>query len=286
MPLEQVHLHEVGALDSIIDIVGAVFALEWFGADRVVVLAAERRRRHGALGARRVPGAGAGHAAAARRRAGLRERRCQCELVTPTGALLAHRLRRRRSGRCRRCASTAIGYGAGDRDLPEHAERAARAGRRRRPTAAPADAGRGDRACEIDDMNPQIFGALMDRLYAAGALEVFYAPVQMKKNRPGTLLTVVVPPGRPRGRSPTSSSARRRPSACATMRWSASASTARPCRWRRRGARSASRWRGAAADVLNAAPEFDDCARLAADARRARQGRPRPGAKAWLDRKS
>ena len=40
-------------------------------------------------------------------------------------------------------------------------------------------------ACEIDDMNPQIFGVLMDQLYAAGALEVFYQPVQMKKNRPG-----------------------------------------------------------------------------------------------------
>jgi uncharacterized protein (DUF111 family) len=48
--------------------------------------------------------------------------------------------------------------------------------------------------CEIDDMNPQIFGLVMDRLYAAGALEVFYIPVQMKKNRPGTLLTVVAPP--------------------------------------------------------------------------------------------
>jgi uncharacterized protein (DUF111 family) len=49
--------------------------------------------------------------------------------------------------------------------------------------------------CEIDDMNPQIFGLVMDRLYAAGALEVFYIPVQMKKNRPGTLLTVVATPG-------------------------------------------------------------------------------------------
>ena len=48
--------------------------------------------------------------------------------------------------------------------------------------------------CEIDDMNPQLFGVVMDRLYAAGALEVFYVPVQMKKNRPGTLLTVVAPP--------------------------------------------------------------------------------------------
>jgi hypothetical protein len=59
-------------------------------------------------------------------------------------------------------------------------------------------AGTGDRVtvieCEIDDMNPQIFGLVMDRLYAAGALEVFYIPVQMKKNRPGTLLTVVAAP--------------------------------------------------------------------------------------------
>jgi uncharacterized protein (DUF111 family) len=50
--------------------------------------------------------------------------------------------------------------------------------------------------CEIDDMNPQIFGIVMDRLYAAGALEVFYVPVQMKKNRPGTLLTAIAPPER------------------------------------------------------------------------------------------
>ena len=50
--------------------------------------------------------------------------------------------------------------------------------------------------CEIDDMNPQLFGPLMDRLYEAGALDVFYAPVQMKKNRPGTLVTVLARPER------------------------------------------------------------------------------------------
>jgi uncharacterized protein (DUF111 family) len=49
--------------------------------------------------------------------------------------------------------------------------------------------------CEIDDMNPQIFGALMDTLHVAGALDVFYAPVQMKKNRPGTLVTIIAKPG-------------------------------------------------------------------------------------------
>jgi uncharacterized protein (DUF111 family) len=48
--------------------------------------------------------------------------------------------------------------------------------------------------CEIDDMNPQIFGTLMDQLHAAGALDVLYAAVQMKKNRPGTLMTIVARP--------------------------------------------------------------------------------------------
>jgi uncharacterized protein (DUF111 family) len=48
--------------------------------------------------------------------------------------------------------------------------------------------------CEIDDMNPQLFGVVMDRLYEAGALDVYYVAAQMKKNRPGTLLTVVAPP--------------------------------------------------------------------------------------------
>ena len=47
---------------------------------------------------------------------------------------------------------------------------------------------------EIDDMNPQLFGPLMERLQQAGALDVFYAPVQMKKNRPGTLVTVIARP--------------------------------------------------------------------------------------------
>ena len=51
---------------------------------------------------------------------------------------------------------------------------------------------------EIDDMNPQIFGVLMDRLLADGALDVFYTSIQMKKNRPGTLLTIIAPPDRAR----------------------------------------------------------------------------------------
>ena len=76
-------------------------------------------------------------------------------------------------------------------------------------------------------MNPQIFGVVMDRLYAAGALEVFYVPVQMKKNRPGTLLTVVAPPASRADDCRTSSSAKRRRSACGTTRSIASACSGR-----------------------------------------------------------
>jgi uncharacterized protein (DUF111 family) len=88
-----------------------------------------------------------------------------------------------------------VGYGAADRDDPSTPNvLRVLIGR----AADGADGADGQRVtvieCEIDDMNPQIFGVAMDRLYAAGALEVFYVAVQMKKNRPGTLLTVVCPP--------------------------------------------------------------------------------------------
>ncbi len=87
-----------------------------------------------------------------------------------------------------------VGYGAGDRDLPE-TPNVVRVfvGEGNATSAGPATRVV-ELACEIDDMNPQIFGVLMDRLYAAGALEVFYQPVQMKKNRPGTLMTIVCAP--------------------------------------------------------------------------------------------
>ena len=86
----------------------------------------------------------------------------------------------------------AVGYGAGSRDNPDT------------PNVLRLIIGRSDDRpaaervvvieCEIDDMNPQLFGVAMERLYAAGALEVFYIPVQMKKSRPGTLLTVIATP--------------------------------------------------------------------------------------------
>jgi uncharacterized protein (TIGR00299 family) protein len=196
MPLDRIHLHEVGALDSIIDIVGGVFALEWFGADRIVASALNLgsgtvRCAHGVFPvpapatarlAQGVPVYQAGPAV---------------ELTTPTGALLVTAFADA-FGPMPPMRVERIGYGAGTRDFPDRPNVV-------RILVGESDAAAPDRArrervtlltFEIDDMNPQIYGVLLDALLAAGALDVYYTAVQMKKNRPGTLVTVVAPPER------------------------------------------------------------------------------------------
>ncbi len=197
MPVEQVHLHEVGELDSIIDIVGAVFAMEWAGVDRVVcsplnVGGGMVRSAHGLFP---VP---APATLALLGPAPVYSGAVQKELVTPTGALIATTWTDS-FGPIPPMTIEAVGYGAGSRDNPDT------------PNVLRLIIGRSDERpaaervvvieCEIDDMNPQLFGVAMERLYAAGALEVFYTPVQMKKSRPGTLLTVI---GTPELRRPLS----------------------------------------------------------------------------------
>lgn len=198
MPVERVHLHEVGALDSIIDIVGAVFAMEWWNADRIVcsplnVGGGMVRSAHGVFP---VP------APATVRLLGdapVYAGQVQKELVTPTGALLVTEYARS-FGPVPAMRVEQVGYGAGARDNPETPNvLRVLVGREVGATDAGSHLERVIvLECEIDDMNPQIFGVVMDRLYTAGALDVFYVPVQMKKNRPGTLLTVVATPDRRR----------------------------------------------------------------------------------------
>jgi hypothetical protein len=191
MPVDEVHLHEVGALDSIIDIVGIAFAMEWAAADRVVcsplnvgggmVTSAHGRFPVPAPATLTLLGP-----------APIFGGVVQQELVTPTGALIVSTYASA-YGPIPAMSIERVGYGAGDHDDPTT------------PNVLRVLIGQeterfpGERVtvieCEIDDMNPQIFGHVMDKLYAAGALEVFYVPVQMKKNRPGTLLTVVASPG-------------------------------------------------------------------------------------------
>lgn len=195
--LEDVHLHEVGALDSIVDIVGGVFALEWFGAGRIVVSplnlgSGTVRCAHGTLP---VPAP-----ATARLTQGVPVYADgpPVELTTPTGALLVTGFASS-YGPLPPMRIDRIGYGAGSRDFPDRpnvlrllvgeadAETRADGPARERVTLL---------TFEIDDMNPQIYGVLIDLLLAAGALDVFYTAVQMKKNRPGTLVTVMAPADR------------------------------------------------------------------------------------------
>jgi pyridinium-3,5-bisthiocarboxylic acid mononucleotide nickel chelatase len=198
--MEKVHLHEVGALDSIIDIVGSVFAMEYLGVDEVVssplnVGSGSIKVAHGQYP---VPAP-----ATMRLLEGVPVYASEqkAELVTPTGALLVSSYAKS-YGPVPAMTVTHIGYGAGTRDFADA------------PNVLRVMVGEGIGTpkgvpysgvphsavvvieCEIDDMNPQIFGTLMDRLLAEGALDVFYTSVQMKKNRPGTLLTIVAPPDR------------------------------------------------------------------------------------------
>ena len=273
MPIEQVHLHEVGALDSIIDIVGTVFALEWVGADRIVcsplnVGGGTVQSAHGLFP---VP------APATVRLLGdapIYSGAVQKELVTPTGALIATSYATS-FGPIPPMSIERIGYGAGERDNPttpnvlrvligESTEVAQVVAQ---PLRAAFASGGGDRVtvieCEIDDMNPQIFGVVMDRLYAAGALEVFYIAVQMKKNRPGTLLTVVAPPAR---RSQMADVIFRETTTIGLRHYDVD----RECLQREivtvETPIGAVRFKVARRDgrVVNAVPDFEDCVKLAA----------------------
>lgn len=279
MPVAKVHLHEVGALDSVIDIVGSVFALEWFGAERIVVspVAVGSGTVATAHGIYPVP------APATLRLLGdapVYGGDIALELLTPTGALLLTDYADG-YGPMPPMRVDRVGYGAGDRDLEG------------RPnvlrvvvgeTAAESHAMRVlVIECEIDDMNPQIFGALMDQLHAAGALDVFYSAVQMKKNRPGTLMTIVA---RPADRERLVDAVFRETTTIG-VRFT---EMVRECLDREtvsvQMALGAVRFKVArrGGRVFNAQPEFDDLVRLANEHSRPIKEVQALAAKAWLER--
>jgi hypothetical protein len=186
---EKVHFHEVGALDSIVDIVGGVIALRWLDASRFVasplnVGTGAVTMSHGTFAvpppatARLVEGVpvyGAGEG----------------ELLTPTGALLvtAHATE---YGPLPLMAVERTGHGAGGRDT------------KGRPNVLRIVVGRetggasSERVLvletEVDDAPPQLLGSLIDKLLARGAVDAYFTPVQMKKGRPGVLVTAIAPP--------------------------------------------------------------------------------------------
>ena len=193
VPIEKIHFHEVGAVDAIVDIVGACIGFEEMGFEKFAcsplnVGGGTAKMAHGTLP---VPAP-----ATARLLMGkpTYSSGVQKELVTPTGAAIVATL----------CESfgpqpamkvSAIGYGAGTTDLEGQ------------PNVLRIMAGEvSDKAIDshggtirvleanLDDMNPQIFGYLLEKALAAGALDVFATPVQMKKSRPGTLVTILCKP--------------------------------------------------------------------------------------------
>jgi uncharacterized protein (TIGR00299 family) protein len=279
-PIEQVHLHEVGALDSIIDICGTVHALETLRPDRIVssplnVGSGTVRTSHGLYP---VP---APATARLLRDAPIYAGRGRGEMVTPTGALLITEYADG-FGPVPAMRLTTIGYGAGTRD-PHDTPNVLRVLIGEADATAPSHEVVVIEA-EIDDMNPQIFGVLMDRLLADGALDVFYTPIQMKKNRPGTLLTIVAAPAARERltaivfRETTTIGVRYREMTRECLdRDSVTVETpygaVRIKVARRHGA------------ILNAAPEFDDCARLARERDVPLKDVQAAAMKAFLDRR-
>jgi pyridinium-3,5-bisthiocarboxylic acid mononucleotide nickel chelatase len=193
----RVHFHEVGAIDSIVDIVGTALCLEYLGIDCVLSSKIPLGKgfvdcQHGTLPIPApatlqiltdVPVYGSGIAA---------------ELVTPTGAAIIKTLAKDFVDLPAMTIGK-IGYGAGSRDLEHH------------PNLLRIVTGQTDALYDpnmwssladtvvvietcVDDMNPEIFGYLMDRLFDDGALDVYWIPVYMKKNRPGTLVQVLCNP--------------------------------------------------------------------------------------------
>ena len=190
VPIEKVHFHEVGAADSIADIVGAAVALDLLGVESVACSAINVgsgtvMTEHGLLP---VPAP-----ATARLLDGvpIYARGPAMELATPTGAAFAAALSRG-FGPMPPMKVTGIGYGAGDRDFPDHANvLRVMIGE---PTAADEALAVSVIEANIDDLNPQVLAYTSERLLESGALDVSLEPIVMKKGRPGHLLRVVAKP--------------------------------------------------------------------------------------------
>jgi len=192
--VDSIHFHEVGAVDAIVDIVCAAVGIEALGVDEIVcsplnVGGGTVKCAHGTFPVpapatvellKDVPVYSSG---------------IQAELVTPTGAAIVKILARRFVS-FPEMKIEKSGYGAGSRDFPGHPNVVRLTIGEAASTLAAKTSSDNVTVLEanLDDLNPQVFGYVMDRLFEEGALDTFGMPVQMKKNRPGTLLTVLCKP--------------------------------------------------------------------------------------------
>ncbi|WP_306534085.1 nickel pincer cofactor biosynthesis protein LarC [Geobacter sp.] len=188
----QVHFHEVGAVDSIVDIVGAAAAIDWLGIDAIhgaplPLGSGFVETAHGRLPVPAPATAELLRGIPVHGEAGAGER------VTPTGAAILAALADG-FGRAPAMTVTGIGCGAGTKDFDDIPNvlrifLGETEGRLQRDEVAVIET-------HIDDMNPEILGHVLERLMEAGALDAAYSPLQMKKNRPAVKLTVIVRPER------------------------------------------------------------------------------------------
>ncbi|MFZ5569776.1 MAG: nickel pincer cofactor biosynthesis protein LarC [Thermodesulfobacteriota bacterium] len=186
--LEEVHFHEVGAVDAMVDIIGTALGVDYLGiasisSSPVALGSGFVECRHGLLP---VPAP-----ATLKILEGLPVYGTSVphELATPTGAAIVATLAAE-FGPLPDMTVARTGYGAGKRELRQQPNLLRLvAGKRTR--SAEAENGTVVIETTIDDMNPELFGFVMNRLFEDGALDVCWIPVQMKKNRPGTLVQVL-----------------------------------------------------------------------------------------------
>jgi hypothetical protein len=194
VPVEEINFHEVGAVDAIVDIVCAAVGAEALGVDEFVCSALNVgggtvQCAHGTFPVP-VPAT-----VELLKDAPVYSTGVQAELVTPTGAAIV-RILARRFAAFPEMKIERSGFGAGSRDFPgfPNVVRLTVGEALSLSVAKTAQEMVTVLEANLDDLNPQVFGYVMDRLLQDGALDAFGMPVQMKKNRPGTLLTVLCKP--------------------------------------------------------------------------------------------
>jgi len=264
VPADRVEFHEVGAIDALADVCGVALALEALGVARVACspLPVGRGLSSAAHGVLPLP---APATLELLRGAPLRGVDGDAELVTPTGAALVAALAEDRFGPLPPMALEAVGYGAGARDLPDRPNVV----RVLAGTSVAGETAAARRAavlveCTVDDLSGELVADAVEATLAAGALDAWVTPAQMRKERPGVVLTAVARPERERAvaeallRHTTTLGVRVLP----VVRWELE-------RERRTvsvdGRRVAVKIGRLAGDVVNLAPEHDDVVRAAAD---------------------
>jgi uncharacterized protein (TIGR00299 family) protein len=189
--IEKVHFHEVGAIDSIVDIVGAAVAIDLLGVDRIVAspVPTGRGTVKAAHGVMPVPAPGT---AELLKGVPLAASSIEAELTTPTGAAILTTVANE-FGPLPEMRIEAIGIGAGTRDLAEQPNVL------RVFVGTVAESAETDRVwvleTNLDDLPGELIGYCTEQLFAAGALDVFTTPIGMKKNRPGVLVSVLCTEG-------------------------------------------------------------------------------------------